>query len=201
MTRIRTRRRHERGFTLIEVMIAVGIITVGSLGILAMQSATIRGNAEARQMSMATQRTRTWIDRLERDSLMWNRSGPDPSNRLQTRFLQIVTAPNALPTFAAPAAVADTTGALLRSGADFAGRDVEDDAGPTYCTHVELTWAVQGELIRARVRTAFHRQTGNAFAIATQCSTNAAAVTADLASATPNFRAVTATTLLRWRPL
>lgn len=200
MTRPRIRRR-ERGFTLIEVMISVGIITVGSLGILAMQTATIRGNAEARQLSMATQRTRTWIDRLERDALMWNQQGPDPSNRLLTRFLQTVTAPTALPTFMPPAAVNDATGALLRSGADFAGRDVEDEVGPTYCTHVELTWAVQGELIRARVRTAFHRQTGNAFAIATQCATNAAAVTADLASATPNFRAVTATTLLRWRPM
>ncbi len=205
MTRrtIRYRRASRRtsGFTLIEVMIAVGIITVGSLGILAMQSATIRGNAEARQMSMATQRTRTWMDRLERDALMWNRAGAEATNRNQTRFLQNVTAPTALPVFAAPVPAAESTGALLRPGASFAGIDVEDAAGPVYCTHVELTWAVQGELIRARVRTSFHRQTGTQHALSTQCSTNAAAVTADLASATPSFRAVTATTLIRWRPL
>ena len=182
-------------------MIAVGIITVGSLGILAMQSATIRGNSEARQMSMATQRTRTWMDRLERDALMWNLAGAQPVNRDQTRFLRTITAPTAIPVFAPPASHVESTGALLRPGASFAGIDVDDGAGPVYCTHLELSWAVQGELIRARVRTSFHRQNGTQYALSTQCATNAAAVTADLASATPSFRAVTATTLIRWRPL
>ncbi len=198
---VRTGVRRERGFTLIEVMIAIGIITVGSLGILAMQSATIRGNAEARQMSMATQRTRTWMDRLERDALRWNLAGAQPANREPTLFLDHVTAPTATPVFVAPTPVTESTGALMRSGASFAGLDVEDEDGPVYCTHIELTWAVQGELIRARVRTTFHRQTGTQFALSTQCASNAEAITADLASATPSFRAVTATTMLRWRPL
>jgi prepilin-type N-terminal cleavage/methylation domain-containing protein len=198
---VRARRTKREGFTLIEVMIAVGIITVGSLGILAMQSATIRGNAEARQMSIATQRTRTWMDRLERDALSWNRSGVEPANRFGTRFLQNVTPPTAIPVFAPPDPVDEATGALMRSGASFAGIDVEDAAGPVYCTHIELSWAVQGELIRARVRTTFHRQNGEEFALSTSCTTNADAVSANLASATPDFRAVTATSLLRWRPL
>ena len=194
--------RRQRGFTLIEVMIAVGIITVGSLGILAMQSATIRGNSEARMMSMATQRTNTWISRLERDALMWNVSGPAPANRVNTRFLTDVSAPTAVPVFVPPASVADGS-QILRPGASFAGLDVEDANNPTYCTHIELSWAVQGELIRARVRTVFHKANGTQFGLLATCSApaTAAAISADLASATPNFRAVTSTSLLRWRPL
>ena len=99
--------------------------------------------------------------------------------------------------------MADTVdeGEFTEIAVAFAGLDVEDEDGPVYCTHIELTWAVQGELIRARVRTTFHRQTGTQFALSTQCASNAEAITADLASATPSFRAVTATTMLRWRPL
>ncbi|MBX3248951.1 MAG: prepilin-type N-terminal cleavage/methylation domain-containing protein [Myxococcales bacterium] len=199
-TRVRTHRR-ERGFTLIEVMIAVGIITVGSLGILAMQTATIRGNSEARMMSIATQRNRTWFDRLERDALLWNRAGQEDAPRAFTRFLREVNTgwrPPLVVPIDEPVAGASR---WLSATADFAGRDMPTDAGAVFCTHVELEWAVVGDVIRARSRTVFHRQNGTQFALSQQCSSNAAAITADLASATPSFRAVTSSTLIRWRPL
>lgn len=195
------RGRRERGFTLIEVMIAVGIITVGSLGILAMQTATIRGNSEARMMSIATQRNRTWFDRLERDALLWNRAGQEDAPRAFTRFLRDVT-PGWRPPLVTP--IDEPVAGASRwvsATADFAGRDLPSDAGAVFCTHIELEWAVVGDVLRARARTVYHRHNGSQFALSQQCSSSGAAITADLASATPSFRAVTSSALIRWRPL
>ena len=64
-------RRKRTGFTLIEVMIAIGIMTVGSLGILSMHHAVSGANRSAHEMNTALAITERWIERIERDSLAW----------------------------------------------------------------------------------------------------------------------------------
>ena len=55
-------RDNEAGFTLLEVMIAITILTVGLLAVAGMQTAAIRGNDNAYRVTEST----TWAqDRLE----------------------------------------------------------------------------------------------------------------------------------------
>jgi prepilin-type N-terminal cleavage/methylation domain-containing protein len=46
--------RDQRGFTLLEVMVAGGILTIGILGLLGFSSSTIKGNAGAERVATAT---------------------------------------------------------------------------------------------------------------------------------------------------
>ncbi|MEI8254746.1 MAG: prepilin-type N-terminal cleavage/methylation domain-containing protein [Deltaproteobacteria bacterium] len=65
------------GYTLVEVMVALGLLGVGVTGILSMENAAILANRRAQEMTLATNIARRWQERLREDSLMWNA----PSNR------------------------------------------------------------------------------------------------------------------------
>jgi len=78
MTRTHKIRRGTSAFTLIEVMTAVALMTVSASGILLMQGATTSANQQAQEMSVAADFAQTWMERLKRDSLMWNEMGEAP---------------------------------------------------------------------------------------------------------------------------
>ena len=80
-------RAGEAGFTLIEVMIAIGIMTVGSLGILSMHHAVSGANRSAHEMNTALAITERWIERVERDSLSWSEPGLNSSTLTGTAYL------------------------------------------------------------------------------------------------------------------
>ena len=72
MQRARERRAARRsGFTLIEVVISLGIMMIGAMGIIALQQHTIRSNGHARQLTIATQIAQRWIERLKQDGHTW----------------------------------------------------------------------------------------------------------------------------------
>jgi prepilin-type N-terminal cleavage/methylation domain-containing protein len=68
-------KRRVSGFTLIEVMMSVAVITIGATGLFAMQGATVRANADATETTVATAFASTWIERLKRDGLIWTARG------------------------------------------------------------------------------------------------------------------------------
>ena len=63
------------GFTLIEVMVAIGIVTVGAAGLMAMQTATMRATRDSRKITNAVAINQIWIERLERDAQSWRQRG------------------------------------------------------------------------------------------------------------------------------
>ena len=63
---------NEKGFTLLEVLVALLIFAVGILGVYAMQISSIKGNSKGRQVSEATN---DGADRIER-LLSWNYDHP-----------------------------------------------------------------------------------------------------------------------------
>ena len=71
---------------------AIGVLTAGAVGIMALVQASTRGNMEARQMTTGSQLASLWIGRLRRDALNWTRSSnvADPTLLNQTQYLQIV---------------------------------------------------------------------------------------------------------------
>ena len=83
----RLNRHSESGFTLIEVMIAIGIMTVGSLGILAMHNAVSGANRTANEMNTALAITERWMERIDRDALLWTERGINTSSLNSTAYL------------------------------------------------------------------------------------------------------------------
>ncbi len=194
------KRKEQRGFTLIEVMMGLAVLTVGALGLMAMQQATIRGNMSARELSVATQATQQWIERIHRDALAWNVADA-VAGVSGTTYL------NQLPPTGGGPWFTPATGPLGESPAlDYFGREVPLAQG-RYCTHLRMTWLVPGQLARVDVRTWWHRR-GDGTAVADDllfpnCGNgNEAAVTNELEAApAPRISAVYASTLVRWQRL
>jgi hypothetical protein len=67
-------RHTQRGYNAIEVMMAITLMLVGSIGVMAMQQGAVQGNMDAREMDVATSIAHQWLERLERDSTLWTPS-------------------------------------------------------------------------------------------------------------------------------
>jgi prepilin-type N-terminal cleavage/methylation domain-containing protein len=141
------------GYTVIEVMIALTLLAIGTTGIIAMQKVTTVANRDAKNLVIASQVSRTWIERLRADALQWNHpSALNPNSDLaETKWLNNVNG-----TWFRP--VDDTLGS---PAADALGNDVRDAnlSQAAFCTNVRLTWLYGPPvtvpapyLIRAEVR-------------------------------------------------
>jgi type IV pilus assembly protein PilV len=151
----------QRGYTVIEVMIALTLLAVGTSGIIAMQKVTAIANRDAKSLVVATQVARTWIERLRADATQWNHPSPTSpeSDLADTRWLKTVNGVWFRPND-------DLAGS---PAADALGNDVRDTdlANAVFCTNVRLTWpygpppgAPPPYLIRAEVRVYWMRDGG-----------------------------------------
>jgi prepilin-type N-terminal cleavage/methylation domain-containing protein len=68
-------RQSQRGYTAIEVMLAIAVMGIGAAGVMSMQRGSIVGDLESRRMDVANSIARTWIERLRRDATAW--TGPN----------------------------------------------------------------------------------------------------------------------------
>src|SRR6185369_16025167 len=64
--------RRSRGYTVIEVMIALTLLAIGTMGVIAMQKVTAIANRDAKNLVVANQVARTWLERLRTDAVQWN---------------------------------------------------------------------------------------------------------------------------------
>jgi len=139
-------------------MMAIGVMTVGSVGIMSMQTAATAANLESHHISMATQSTRTWLERIKRDGLNWVAVGPaglisngDNIQYLDSVALLSATAGGSWVSFSTTASTAESY------AFDFRGYDTNSTADMVYCTNVRLLWTLNQNAIRADVRTWWHR--------------------------------------------
>ncbi|MFW5926297.1 MAG: type IV pilus modification PilV family protein [Myxococcota bacterium] len=151
-------RRRDGGFTLVEIMMAVTVMTVGALGVMALQQVATRGNMGARQLTTATQVTRTWVERLRRDAVQWTQRGqPD-----DTRYLSGAPATGMGEWQTPVTPPGDVDPQFPESfGFDYFGNDTTVGAEMVYCTHVRYRWLIPGDTLRAEVRTFWHRREGD----------------------------------------
>ena len=204
----RSSRRH-RGFTLIEVLMSMAVMTVGAVGIMSMQQASTRGNMESRQIYTASEVARNWIERIRRDALMWNRpvdSVTDLDALVPTSYLDQLPIPGNLN----PTAWMEPAGAQS-FGADYYGLDTAagGTSRPYFCTNVRLAWAVPRQAIRVDVRTWWHHRGSNRDAanLDVACGTPgavSAALSESGATGTPpadvRIGAVYVSAVVRWQP-
>jgi type IV pilus assembly protein PilV len=61
-----------RGYTVVEVMMALAVLTLGASGVIAMQKATLIANTNARNLATASGIASSWVEKLRADILRWN---------------------------------------------------------------------------------------------------------------------------------
>ncbi|WP_441287874.1 type IV pilus modification PilV family protein [Sorangium sp. KYC3313] len=161
MSAARARRAAGRGYTLIEVMAALGVLAIGATGVLALQKATLISNTNARNLTIANSIAITWAERLRVDALQWNDPMRVPDISSDTDWLALsTTAPF---TKVTPTEIT----ALGSPSADVLGADIYpgDTSASAFCTHVrfrQFTDPVSGtpiwdSLLRAEIRVVWER--------------------------------------------
>jgi Tfp pilus assembly protein PilV len=70
--RTQARRAHqEGGYTVIELVMAMGVFAIGITGISAMQAATSASNRHAKNLAIANAIAKTWHEELAVDATQW----------------------------------------------------------------------------------------------------------------------------------
>lgn len=207
--RTRPRRPASRaGFTLVEVLMALGIMTIGAMALMGFQQQVARSNRYARDLSTATQVAENWLERLKVDARAWTISTgraqagwPNQALMLaNTQWLRQLAAGNAYQTIAInPAAGGGTPG--IWNAADMDGIDVNPALGThRYCVSVRLNWVYYGSAMRAEVRVWWPKDYANvapaALGIFGNCADNDAALSPAGASVAA-FHVVYMSTVLR----
>jgi type IV pilus modification protein PilV len=156
-------RRSRQGFTLVEVMVSLGVMTVGALAIIGMQQQTTRANVHARELTTATQIAQNVIERMKLDAMSWRAVTTAPATDLQnTVWLKSVvgsTPGNFISVTPWPAAAAGAT-RTLSNAFNYYGEDMVLQGASQallaqvhYCASFRPTWVyVNFRALRVDVR-------------------------------------------------
>src|SRR5271165_2005192 len=77
-----------RGYTAVEVLMAMTVMTIGAAAVMSMQKASVQGNLDARETDVANSIARMWVERLQRDAMQWTQ--PNNQNPTLNNFSQAV---------------------------------------------------------------------------------------------------------------
>jgi len=160
-----------RGFTAVEVLIAMTIMFIGAAAVMTMQKTSIQGNLDARRADVATSIARAWVERIRRESMRWTQ----PSASSATSNLAAVTGLNP-PTLGAwfrptsdmigggesnPSAVETASYGFDILGRDLAQTDINSTApiNVEFCTEARITPLLAGAAYRVDVRVIWPRGT------------------------------------------
>jgi prepilin-type N-terminal cleavage/methylation domain-containing protein len=150
-----------RGYTIVELLMALTVLAIGVSGIIAMQKVTISANQHAKNLAIATRIAQAWQDQLAVDATQWNfPSRTQPVGNIgATRWLNNVAGNERV--WFRPSYV----GALdFGPGFDALGNVVPDERlqQAHFCTHIRLTRLFPENtgngLLRAEVRVFWLRE-------------------------------------------
>jgi type IV pilus assembly protein PilV len=149
-------RLRTRGYTIVELMMALGILAIGVSGIIAMHKVTVAANQHAKNLAVASHIAQAWQEQLAADAARWNHPSAKlaKSDLAETTWLKEVANPAwKQPKYDATVDFGpafDALGNVVPAGSE---------ADAHYCTHVRLSWlysdsapTVGNGLIRAEVR-------------------------------------------------
>jgi prepilin-type N-terminal cleavage/methylation domain-containing protein len=198
------RKLRQRGYTAVELMMAISVFGIGVAGIISMEKVTSVANQHAKNVAIATHIAQSWLDTLSTDAVMWNhpRAGDapgTPTDLPQTTWLQFVTtkADTSANWFFPPYA---TIPIAFGPAFDALGNPINpltNAANVAFCSHLRLSYLYQPDtggngLIRAEVRV-FWLRDGQTF-LGKMCD---AGTVASINNATTTFHFVQKITAIR----
>jgi prepilin-type N-terminal cleavage/methylation domain-containing protein len=135
-SRRRTLAHMSRGYTAIEVMLAMTVLLISMAGVMSMQRASIQGNQDARKLDIANSIARTWLDRLVADGASWNATNGLAFTTWLGPFLGLG--------FQVPATAGATS--VYSPAFDILGRDLvtTSDLSTIFCTHINVQLVAEG---------------------------------------------------------
>ena len=194
----------ERGYTLMEVTVAMTVIALSSASVVALQNTAMIGGMQARRLDLASKIADTWIERLRGDAAGWNDSNTLSAGEhrwLKPANMALAAKPvDPQANWFLPVAVSPvTTG--LSPFFDSVGREMVGapaNVEPIFCTNVRLesvrftdsgNTIANTVAIRAEVRVFFRKDMGT---IEKGCPSPTGLVVDD-----PTFQFVYASTVIR----
>lgn len=187
------------GFTILEVLIGVLVLTIGMIGIFGMQALAVQTNRAAYDMRVATELAETTLERLSLDTMEWIAAGAWPnSTYLETGMTSegLWTAPpfpnddGDIPTFNDLGLPAFADGTLAN--------DRQALRNSSYCMRYRLSWIRVPRLLRAEVQVVWPRTRGGEAILGENCA-NLDTVEDEVLER--NFQTVQATTMLGSNPV
>jgi type IV pilus assembly protein PilV len=150
-----------RGYTIIELMMALTVLAIGVSGVIAMQKITVASNQHAKSLATAAHIAQAWQERLSADAAQWNNPSPLRAVRDigETRWL--VNADGQPGVWFRPGWDQDLDFGPAFDGLGNVVADADIDQA-VYCTHIRLTWlypdTAGNGLLRAEVRVFWARE-------------------------------------------
>jgi prepilin-type N-terminal cleavage/methylation domain-containing protein len=141
----------QRGYTLVELMMALALFSVAVLGIISMQKITVASNAHAKNLAMAQRIAQAWAGQLEMDATQWRTSLPSSgflsANGVWERPLY-------------------NAGRSFGAAFDGLGNPVTDSqlGQARFCSHVRTSWmyrdvgATGNGMLRAEIRVFWQKE-------------------------------------------
>jgi Tfp pilus assembly protein PilV len=182
------RSRWGAGYTMVEVMVGLGILAVGMTGILSLQKYTVVGTQNSRSALGGANVAASWVERLRVDAANWN----SPNNSDATEgaglgaFASVASqVPATPPTTANPTS---NLGPWVLLGAQTIQGEAASSTAATdaaFCTHARGTWigpAGSTDALRVEVRT-FWARSGRS--VDEECAAASAVVSSIFASGAP----------------
>ncbi len=164
--------RRSRGYTVVELMMALTILAIGVSGIIAMEKVTVAANQHAKSLAIATRIAQAWQEQLAADAAQWNHpSQNQPARDLDsdTTWLKLVDSNPGewiRPQWSAArefGAAFDALGnPISESGGGGSGGASASLSQAVFCTNIRLDWlypdTAGNGLIRAEVRVFWVRE-------------------------------------------
>lgn len=191
--------RTRNGFTLIELIVSMAVMTVGTASLFALQGYIARSNLHSKEITIATSIAENWVERIKMDALNWTLPGDagNPGINLNnTQYLKEIN--DSEDEWHVPA---NGYNALLghAPGTDADGIEISnwppnDSSEINYCTNILYVWVETGSSIRADIRV-FWPKRPSAAEIGTDfplCENEDGDLT--------NYHVVYTSTIVRWTP-
>ncbi len=125
------------GYTVIEVMMALSVLSIGTTGVIAMQKVTLIGNTRARDLATATAIAAAWVERLRYDGLRWTY---DPATGVATLgSTTYLSQPQNVWFVPPPGGPSGTAVGGMEGLSDVKGMDTVVAAEGAFCVNVRLT--------------------------------------------------------------
>ncbi len=150
-------RRSARGYTLIEIMMALVVLAIGATGIFSLQAVAVHANDHARDTTEATTVARWWMEQLRRDALLWDGVQSCPASMGTTQYLGLAGCAQIVGAWFTPAMpLTEGGGAQEPMGRELEVLPAGDPQG-RYCAQLRLSPLRVNRLIRAEVRVWWRR--------------------------------------------